>query len=327
MSKESKGLSRREVVKGLISSAFVREAASTVGIAAIVGGISMEKARAEVNRPREGESGSAFRDRGIIDLKNAVQSQEREQLAFFVTDSYFDKSRWETYPAGTDSSVDIPLDNLRMALGARFAKVEIFHTHPQRTVVRERNTFPGADRSAPVSEPPSFHDIINLKGVKMLINGEASNRVSGAVVDSIGTWTFDIDEKSAVMIQIDRCIRSMDRFTASISPQDTREILRFAAQQGRRQNYLDFAIGFFIVQNQNAWSPQLRSRVNQELAGPYNALSGSKDFVDFANESQGYYWRRNLTDFGARTKLMDIYWRAGVDLKFRPHLSNVASAR
>jgi len=296
-------LSRREFLGSVASAAAL---------------ISVTKAKAEsVLRGSESkESWQVAREEGIADLKIAALTKENEQVSFFVREG--DRGRWIQFgETGGDTYAQIPLADLESTLQNPDVTVEIFHTHPLHTIMRERGVvITDSVKPDPTPMPPSSQDILSIVVIRGLLK-EKGDRFSESVVDPIGTWSYAVDMKNPLMQELKKAIDAVQDFSEHVSSEVLQEARDFAKQKGTDGGDPRL-VGMMLLQNVDSLSPNLQQAV-REITRDFSVLMESRTMQKFLLASDSAFCTSDLMKASERADLIETYRRAGVPLSFTVH--------
>ena len=252
-------------------------------------------------KPRVAEAEGDARRQGIAQLKESAERDPGETNWSLVTDH--NGPHWEQ-PRTLEELVDI------MDRGDSYLRVEMTHTHPRRMARRE-------------CVPPGFMDILTLFSIKTALGNNKGGRFTGMVVDCYGTWSYDLDLSNPFMGKLETGNLRMRMFFSKISPQIAGEVQQFAKQQGASSK---LALGFILTQNQNRLSPALYA-ATAEIREYFGDLLASDKMKTLLSTTETAFKTTDLADHGERERLMDIYRRNGIILRFVPHSTMLASTQ
>lgn len=141
-------------------------------------------------------------EEGINALREFALNERNEKAAIFVSGG--SKTHWlPLNEQATETSVLIPLANIQKALTEPGSQVIIFHTHPLTTMVpyssARREILSG--KVLPPAMGPSFIDIQGFV-IRGHFLGDSAERISEAVVDPAGTWTYTVKKDHSAIRKI-----------------------------------------------------------------------------------------------------------------------------
>ncbi|MBV9349128.1 MAG: hypothetical protein JO026_00035 [Patescibacteria group bacterium] len=291
------------------------------------------------------------RSSGIIFLHDKALKDEGDRTSFFIQNGT--SARWVHKGIKDESFPNLPPSWVKPYLADSHTHVQIFHTHPLALVAEAREAASGSqltyeEAMQPMPMPPTSAEVLSLIDYKTLL-GQGADRVSAAVVDSVGTWEYDVSlshpfvQKFAHICRMAKHV--FDGLPAEVKKQHFEgkpgnvslagKLMRFRqgdtvlpdeehiSLTGARSPDLSDAIRILALFQPGKVDPHWQ-RMAEDTLQAANTFAESEPFARFSEAADWLFPFQDVSDPRALSSAVAAYEKAGVSLFFTPFNAKTA---